>query len=761
MDGLMSLKEKNMGFRDGMIKNSFRLVLLSDQKGSILIGLIITMVIFGILGAGMVSLFSSSTMSQLGGNFSQRAYYLAESGFNYAASEFLNTSGEAAKDNTLEALNTQKTFTLLNNDGKFELGIYPYYFKATKETKHGKTKLSAKVTGSFPPELTLSSGYLKIGADVESYSEAVQSGSDVAFTISSPGGLTNTVLSGDTIYSVSHVGNTQTITNGNNSIDLEVSGSADAFPDINGNFRVEGAGSSDPERFWGYMKRDGNTLTGIMPMDDPNGTFSETIQATNDIILEKFVRIDSTGIFAGTDRQISYYTPIGWVGPGSPAGKETFHDTFDDKLDNWFSEKDEQIGKHEVKDVDKDKALKVKESEQWGLFNPQIWSLLIFNWAGAGAELATAWQAAGYCLSYDLQTKIYIEHQPKSFMAGMGFRLQGVDDDGDGDADDMNSYGLSYMRMCKKWKTWFGGMWINYDGIDSDFKPSGVSWEPEPVDPKKDDKWYSYPAIVLWERDGGSNKWLAYKSLSAGNLPDFAGLQVRIIEAYPLAFNSGGPSPLLYADMIYIVRGTTKIGTARVNGTPIQNSGSWGSNNASGLLTLSNISLEDGMHIQSNDFLQVDGEPRARAAGSLGSKKNYIRAYYGTVSGQGTPNSIPTDTNRRGDPRVTVDGQAVHWPVDDISAWAADNDYFTLVKWDGHNTGVSYVPATGYQTDAVIVENNPTFVTPDSGIYTWVELGLNTHGDNAESVFFDDFAIQWEGIFGVGHGTGFLPPIQQ
>jgi hypothetical protein len=63
--------------------------------------------------------------------------------------------------------------------------------------------------------------------------------------------------------------------------------------------------------------------------------------------------------------------------------------------------------------------------------------------------------------------------------------------------------------------------------------------------------------------------------------------------------------------------------------------------------------------------------------------------------------------------------------------------------------------------DAVIVEDNPTFVTPDSGIYTWVELGLNTHGDNAESVFFDDFAIQWEGIFGVGHGTGFLPPIQQ
>ncbi len=750
-----------MDFRYLKARDSCRLVFLSDQKGSILIGLIITMVIFGILGAAMVSLFSSSTMSQLGGNYSQRAYYLAESGFNYAASEFLNAGSEAAKDNTLEALNTQKTFTLLNNEGKFELCVYPYYYKATANYPAGGAILSTKVTGSFPPALTLSSGYLKIGAVVERYSGAVPSGSNVTFTISSSGGLTNAVSSGDTIYSVSHVNNAQTITKANNSVDLEVSGSAEAFPVINGNFRIEGTGSSDPNRFWGYRKRDGNTLKGIMPMDDPNGTFSETINTTNDIVLEKFVRIDSTGIFAGTNRQITYYTPIGWVGPGIPAGKKTFHDKFDD-LDNWFTGQNEQIGGHATPTVDGDKAMHVTRSEQWGFFNPQIWSLLNFDRDAVGVELAAAWQAAGYCLSYDLQSKIYISGQPKSFMAGMNFRLQSVDNNNDGNADDMNTYGISYMRMRQESRRFFGrwGPWRYTDDIDSNFRPSGALWEGEIRHGNRKER-YSYPAIVLWERDGGSNKWLAYKNLSAGNLPDWSDLQVRIIEAYPLSFSSGGPFPLLYGNMITVMRGTTKIGTARVNGTPVQNSGSWGSSNAAGILTLSNINLEDGMHIQNNDFLQVNGENRARAAASLGSKKNYIRVYYGTVSGQGASNSIPTDNNRHGDPRVTLAGQSVHWPVDDISAWAADNDYFTLVQWDGHNAGVSYVPATEYQTDAVIVEDNATFITPDSGSYNWVGIGLNTHGDNASSVYFDDFAIQWEGIFGGGHGTGFLPPIQQ
>ena len=63
-----------------------------SSRGAMLISLIITMVILSVLGAAMLSFFSTSTMSQLGGSSSMKAYYLAESGYRYADSELANTS---------------------------------------------------------------------------------------------------------------------------------------------------------------------------------------------------------------------------------------------------------------------------------------------------------------------------------------------------------------------------------------------------------------------------------------------------------------------------------------------------------------------------------------------------------------------------------------------------------------------------------------------------------------------------------------------
>ena len=57
------------------------LPLVHSSRGTMLIGLIITMVILSVLGAAMLSFFSTSTMSQLEGSSSMKAYYLAESGY--------------------------------------------------------------------------------------------------------------------------------------------------------------------------------------------------------------------------------------------------------------------------------------------------------------------------------------------------------------------------------------------------------------------------------------------------------------------------------------------------------------------------------------------------------------------------------------------------------------------------------------------------------------------------------------------------------
>ena len=135
--------------------------MLKNRHGSVLIGLVVTMVIFAALGAAMLPLTTTSTMSQIGVNQTARAYFLAESGYRYAAGEYKNASGETAKDNMLETLHTQGTYTLSNNDGRFQLEIYPFYFK-TRTDPNGTQVLNTKTKGGFPPDLSLSSGRLLV-----------------------------------------------------------------------------------------------------------------------------------------------------------------------------------------------------------------------------------------------------------------------------------------------------------------------------------------------------------------------------------------------------------------------------------------------------------------------------------------------------------------------------------------------------------------------------------------------------------------------
>ena len=121
----------------GTGKKRFRALLLKPERfvgketGNVLVGLIVTMLIFAALGAGMLSLTSTSTTSQVAANSAARAYYIAESGFRYAASEYLNTvdgngryNSKDEKNGTLEALNGT-LFTLAGGDEKFRIDVYP------------------------------------------------------------------------------------------------------------------------------------------------------------------------------------------------------------------------------------------------------------------------------------------------------------------------------------------------------------------------------------------------------------------------------------------------------------------------------------------------------------------------------------------------------------------------------------------------------------------------------------------------------------
>ncbi len=99
--------------------NSKSIITHVHQKGSILIGLIVTMVIMASLGAGMLYVTSTSTFQELFANNHARAYYAAESGARHALAvirdAYANAISTTDLNTRLAAINNQ-TFNLANGD---------------------------------------------------------------------------------------------------------------------------------------------------------------------------------------------------------------------------------------------------------------------------------------------------------------------------------------------------------------------------------------------------------------------------------------------------------------------------------------------------------------------------------------------------------------------------------------------------------------------------------------------------------------------
>jgi hypothetical protein len=460
----------------------------------------------------------------------------------------------------------------------------------------------------------------------------------------------------------------------------------------------------------------------------------------------KFVELESTGTFgAGSpmeaSRTVSYSIPIGWVSAAGIGQKAEFHDKFND-LSHWFTGSNQgQLGSHAIRSVDSDNALSVTgtASPAWDLFGLfERSSLIMLDWSSTEVNLHQSWELADHLLSYDAQVKIRV-HNEDYYMPGIIFR---VDLYG-------QMYGVSFLRANKG----LGGWLIPYDKdrVPDDLCPLNKT-----------------PMIVLWQQKPADNpRWIAYKTLSAydgvvyssGKLVDWSTLLVRVTEADSLEFDNG-QSEFRYGD---IVTGSSSGATAVVNGTPVLTGGSWDENNAEGWLTVTNVTKSSGtIQFQSGENLLVDGAVKGRYTGTSRQKDNYIRVYYGTTSGKGTANYEPLDNERSGNPRIIGSSERLNWPVDDVSDWAPSNDAFTLVQWnDDTNPDVTGGDAitrlgTGKEENAIIRTNALT--TPDSGVFSRPEIGLDTWGYSSTSVYFDDFGIQ---TASPGQTQGFLPPIQQ
>jgi prepilin-type N-terminal cleavage/methylation domain-containing protein len=454
---LRALRRRSLRWKDS----------LQGQRGAMLVTLIAAMVVFAALGAVMIGMFGTSALSQVAGNTAMKAYYLAESGFRYAASRYISvnlgseSANETARETLMESELSGKTFSL-GSDGVFRLDVYPYYYKSAQAPNGNE--LTAKVFGSIP----MSSSNFNWGSWVKivkpdgtttTYNRisgaSTLAPSTVRFYQIDAGG---TPLNWDASYwDATHskgslitpvclpdrdVNSLKLISNADGSYDLafKAGTGALAFPEKNGIFMVTFQGETSP-RILSYLQRDitNSRLKGIR---DPNGGSLPTgmminpgtgTPPTNSYIeLTKFMRVESTGtIGTGTSavsRQITYYTPIGYA-KAQPVPKTQFHDKMLD-FSNWLTGYD--ISRIGTVTAGTSYGTTMAISAAQATYTLPGGSCLKFkefqaglNWSGAGIPIQQEWLRAGDYLSYDVEMKTYytlINPQAK-FAFGLTFRL--------------------------------------------------------------------------------------------------------------------------------------------------------------------------------------------------------------------------------------------------------------------------------------------------------------------------------------------------
>lgn len=102
------------------------------QKGSVLIYLVAVIVVAGVLGAGIVSLTTSSTFTQLSHNPSEEARYLAKAGLEYAQSQEVQQGKYIISDDP------EKKFHVSENNGVIE--VIATVYKGTHREARFKTR---------------------------------------------------------------------------------------------------------------------------------------------------------------------------------------------------------------------------------------------------------------------------------------------------------------------------------------------------------------------------------------------------------------------------------------------------------------------------------------------------------------------------------------------------------------------------------------------------------------------------------------------
>ncbi|HBW15703.1 MAG TPA: hypothetical protein DEF41_06125 [Desulfovibrio sp.] len=415
------------------------------QQGAVLISTIVAITAISMMLASMVPMMTAATQSEYFALRGDQAYYLAESGFNTAASLFLAQPDDQSRKNLLESLD-RATYTLQGGEGSFRYEVEPYWYEVTDLTSN---EIKAHAYGTPPSAARFSPKWIRIGTG--NVFREVSALSISGKTLTFQGRDFSGIIRSDVYVAAASA---QTNLRENGILTLK-QGHGSAFPEVNGMITLRGTGF-DGRTPYVYKRRDGDILRGIR-LADKDATFQPTTVPQNTMVtLEAFIRLASTGNAPdGTARRVVYNVPIGWMLGGGAFSKEQYQDTFDtnESLNHFwqntgYDDDDGHIGSHSTKDIDGSRALQVTGMQAlneghtgWlgtiidgliGILNrfqgKNLWSTLFFNWGATTANVAQSWMDAGGYINYDLQFKMKASDQSTSstnglrFFGGVGFR---------------------------------------------------------------------------------------------------------------------------------------------------------------------------------------------------------------------------------------------------------------------------------------------------------------------------------------------------
>ena len=327
----------------------------ATNSGSILLTLIVVIVMVSMFTVTLLSMTNTTLFTNVNVNAGDRALYVAEAGYRYAASEYLNAGDMQDKLTTLEGLDDH-VLTFTDNQGQCELHVYPYWFLPVKDydaVQDIKVKVPGRIVSGyvFPSSGTVkistpdsSSGNATFPATYEFTAGMLVDTQNATLTLSRP--LDYPITTASSVYLVFNPSKAQTISSGGTlEVDSSMSGS---LPVRNGLIEIN-------DTTYIYKELQTTPSLALKGVTQSGGdSFSLTVGSTTNIILKRQMILESQGTVGSAPYQNAraiaypvtitdeYFEPAGTPVPLSLSDEPKKQDTFAD-LENWHDPDDRQV----------------------------------------------------------------------------------------------------------------------------------------------------------------------------------------------------------------------------------------------------------------------------------------------------------------------------------------------------------------------------------------------------------------------------------